>query len=138
MVFVLFYSISLFLFRLDIAMSSMSQVLSSTVSSQLLSSVSEFFISGIVFLNSRSSIWFLFLFIYLFLAALGLRCYVRAFSSCGERGLHFVGLCGLLIVVASLVFPALAGRFLTTAPPGKPLVPFYIFHFLPPHVHIFL
>ena len=39
----------------------------------------------------------------LFLAALGLRCCVRAFSSCGEWGLLFVALRGLLIVVASLV-----------------------------------
>ena len=43
------------------------------------------------------------LFIYLFLAALGLRCCARAFSSCGERGLLFVAVLGLLIVVASLV-----------------------------------
>ena len=43
------------------------------------------------------------LFIYLFLAALGLHCCVRAFSSCGERGLLFVAVRGLLIVVASLV-----------------------------------
>ena len=42
-------------------------------------------------------------FIYLFLAALGLRCYTRAFSSCGERGLLFIAVCGLLIAVASLV-----------------------------------
>ena len=42
-------------------------------------------------------------FIYLFLAALGLRCCARAFSSCGERGLLFVAVCGLLIEVASLV-----------------------------------
>ena len=42
-------------------------------------------------------------FIYLSLAALGLRCCARAFSSCGERGLLFVAVRGLLIVVASLV-----------------------------------
>ena len=42
-------------------------------------------------------------FIYLFLAVLGLRCCTRALSSCGERGLLFVAVCGLLIVVASLV-----------------------------------
>ena len=42
-------------------------------------------------------------FIYLFLAALGLRCYVQAFSSCGERGLLFVVVCRLLVAVASLV-----------------------------------
>ena len=39
--------------------------------------------------------------IYLFLAALGLRCCTRAFSSCGERGLLFVVVRGLLIAVAS-------------------------------------
>ena len=44
-----------------------------------------------------------FIFIYLFLAALGLCCCARAFSSCGERGLLFVAVCGLLIAVASLV-----------------------------------
>ena len=113
------------------------------------------------------------LFIYLFLAALGLRCCARAFSSCGERGLLFVAVRGLLVAVASRcraqalgasasvvaarglsccgaravehrlsscgaqasllhgmwdlpgpglepVSPALAGRFLTTVPPGKP------------------
>ena len=44
------------------------------------------------------------LFIYfLFLSALGLRCCVRAFSSCGERGLLFVAVPRLLIAVASLV-----------------------------------
>ena len=112
---------------------------------------------------------------YFFLAALGLRFCVWAFCSCGERGLLFVVVCRLLIVVASLVTehrlqvhrlqqlwhvgfnscgswalehrlsscgaraqllhsmwdlpgpglepvsPALAGGFLTTAPPGKPL-----------------
>ena len=44
-----------------------------------------------------------FKFIYLFMAALGFRCCMRAFSSCGERGLLFVAVHGLLIVVASLV-----------------------------------
>ena len=38
-----------------------------------------------------------------FLAALGLRCCARAFSSCGEGGLLFVEVRGLLIAVASLV-----------------------------------
>ena len=42
-------------------------------------------------------------FIFLFLAVLGLHCCVPAFSSCGERGLLFVVVHGLLIVVASLV-----------------------------------
>ena len=42
-------------------------------------------------------------FIYLFLASLGLCCCVRAFSSCGERGLLFVVVRGLLVAVASLV-----------------------------------
>ena len=39
----------------------------------------------------------------LFLAVLGLHCCMRAFSSCGEQGLLFVEVRGLLIVVASLV-----------------------------------
>ena len=42
-------------------------------------------------------------FIYLFLAALGLRCCTRAFSSFSERGLLFVAVHGLLTAVASLV-----------------------------------
>ena len=41
--------------------------------------------------------------IYLFLAVLGLHCCMRAFSSCGEQGLLFVAVRGLLIAVASLV-----------------------------------
>ena len=45
---------------------------------------------------------FIYLF-YLFLAALGLCCCAQAFSSCGERGLLFVVVHGLLIAVASLV-----------------------------------
>ena len=38
----------------------------------------------------------------LVLAVLGLRCCVWAFSSCGEQGLLFVVVCGLLIAVTSL------------------------------------
>ena len=44
-----------------------------------------------------------FILLILFLAALGLCCCMQAFSSCGEQGLLFVVVCGLLIVVASLV-----------------------------------
>ena len=39
----------------------------------------------------------------LFLAALGPRCSEWAFSSCGEQGLLFLVVRGLLVVVASLV-----------------------------------
>ena len=47
---------------------------------------------------------FIYYFIYLFiLTALGLHCCTQAFSSCGERGLLFLTVCRLLIVVASLV-----------------------------------
>ena len=42
-------------------------------------------------------------FIYLFLAALGLRCCVRAFSSFSEQGLLFDEVRGVLIAAASLV-----------------------------------
>ena len=109
------------------------------------------------------------------MAALGLCCYTRAFSSCDDQGLLFVAVHGLLTAVASLVAehgavgarasivaahklsscgsralelrlssfgaraqllrgmwdlprpglepvsPALVGRFLSTAPPGKSL-----------------
>ena len=47
-------------------------------------------------------LFYLFIFIFLFLAALGLHCCTRAFSSCGERGLLFVAVGGLLLAVASL------------------------------------
>ena len=46
---------------------------------------------------------FINLFIYLFFAALGLRCCARAFCSCGERGLLFVAVRRLQIAVASFV-----------------------------------
>ena len=44
-----------------------------------------------------------FIFYFLFLAVLGLHCCMRVFSSCGERGLLFIAVHGLVIVVASLV-----------------------------------
>ena len=56
--------------------------------------------------ESLQNILYLFLinlFVYLFLSVLGLRWCARAFCSCGERGLLLVAVCGLLIVVASLV-----------------------------------
>ena len=46
----------------------------------------------------------------LFLAALGLRCVVWAFSSCSRRGLLFIEVGGLLILVASLLFLSLGSR----------------------------
>ena len=54
----------------------------------------------------RKVVFIFILFIYLFacfLAALGFRCCARASSSCGERGLLFVAVRGLLIAVAYLV-----------------------------------
>ena len=83
------------------------------------------------------------------MAVLGLRFCARAFFSCGKWGPLFIAMRGPLIIVASLVAerrlsncgsqaqllccmwdpprpglepvsPALAGRFSTTAPPGKP------------------
>ena len=100
----------------------------------------------IIFLN--------YLFIYLFLAVLGLRFCARAFSSCGKRGPLLIVMRGPLSVAASPVAEhrlqtrrlssrgsraqllrgmwdlprpglepvssALAGRFSTTVPPGKP------------------
>ena len=48
-------------------------------------------------------VFFCLLFCLFFLAVLGLRCSVRAFSSCRERELLLVVVHGLLTVVASLV-----------------------------------
>ena len=60
--------------------------------------------TGIKCYNFIEFILFYFYFFYFnFLAALGLRCCAQAFSSCGERGLLFISMCGLLVVVASLV-----------------------------------
>ena len=106
--------------------------------------------------GNMSTFFFLnyYLFIYLFMAVLGLRFCARAFSSCGEQGPLFIVVRGPLTIVASLVAehrlqthrlsscgsraqllrgtwdlprpglepvsPASAGRFSTTAPPGKP------------------
>ena len=60
------------------------------------SSCSRFFLLK----NSKGLSFFFFinLFIYLFLAALGLRCCARAFSSCSERRLLFILVCGLLLL----------------------------------------
>ena len=46
---------------------------------------------------------FINVFIYLFLAALGLCCCMQAFSSCSEQGLLFFAVPRLLTAVASLV-----------------------------------
>ena len=76
------------------------------------------------------------------MTVLGLRFCARAFSSCSEWGPLFIAVRGPLTIAASLVAehrlqllrgmwdlprpglepvsPALAGRFSTTAPPGKP------------------
>ena len=45
----------------------------------------------------------LFIFTYLFMAALGLHCCMWVFSSCAEQGLFFIAGNRLLVVVASLV-----------------------------------
>ena len=54
----------------------------------------SFFLKCILFI-------YFFVFIYL-LAALGLCFCVQAFSNCGEKGLLFIAVRGLLIAVASL------------------------------------
>ena len=49
------------------------------------------------------NLFILLIYLFLFLAALGLRCCTWAFSSCSERGLLFIVVSGLPIAVASLV-----------------------------------
>ena len=48
-------------------------------------------------------VWFFFISVYLFLAALSLCCCLCAFLSCGEWGLLSVVVCGLLIAMSSLI-----------------------------------
>ena len=64
------------------------------------------FFNWLVFLllGVKSSLYILgfFIFFCFFLAVLGLHCCAWAFCSCGEQGLLFVAVCGLLIAVASL------------------------------------
>ena len=65
-------------------------------------------LAPVIFLEILIGFLFLFfqkdIYIYiLLLVDLGLRCSMRAFSSCGKRGYPLVIVCGLLIVVASLV-----------------------------------
>ena len=116
------------------------------------------------------------LFIYLFLAVLGLHFCAWASSSCGKRGPLFIAVRGPLTIAASLVAehrlqtrrlsscgsraqllrgmwdlprpglepvsPALAGGFLTTAPPGKPslflLTRSYAKHFMCIFIYLFI
>ena len=57
-------------------------------------------------IGCSTNIWVIFkvyLFVYLFLAVLSLRCCVRAFSSCGKQRLLLVAVHRLLIAVASPV-----------------------------------
>ena len=49
------------------------------------------------------SLLFIYLFIYLFLAVLGLHFCARAFSSCGKQGPLFIAVRGPLTITASLV-----------------------------------
>ena len=83
------------------------------------------------------------------MAVLGLCHFAWTISNCGERGLFFVAVLGLLIEVASLAVEhrlsscgaqgifldrgsmsaALAGGFLSTVPPGKSLFLCFFFFF---------
>ena len=55
------------------------------------------------FFKEGSHYFLKYLFIYLFMAVLGLRFCARAFSSCGKRGPLFIVVCGPLTITASLV-----------------------------------
>ena len=52
--------------------------------------------------NGKNYQEFIYLFVCLFMAALVLHCCTQAFSSCGERGLLFIAVRGLVVAVASL------------------------------------
>ena len=62
-----------------------------------LRNITRFLLSILFFFN------YYLLFIYIFMAVLGLRFCARAFSSCGKRGPLFITVCGPLTIAASLV-----------------------------------
>ena len=69
----------------------------------------------------------IYLFIYLFLAVLGLRFCARAFSSCGEWGPLFIAVRGPLTVVASLVAEhRLQMRRLSSCGSRGPVAPWHV------------
>ena len=98
---------------------------------------------GIISFNSKAIFFHLFYYYYWGGVALSVLCCEQAFSSCSEQGLRFVGVhrfkstdsavevhslsssaaSGSFLVQPGIepVSPALAGRFLTTGPPGKSL-----------------
>ena len=57
---------------------------------------------GLLFFFFFKEFLYFYLFIYLFLAVLGLRFCARAFSSCGKRGPLFIAVRGPLTIAASL------------------------------------
>ena len=65
--------------------------------------ISSIYINYIIYLALAILFFFKVTLIYLFWAALGLRCCAHTFSSCGEQGLLFIAVRRLLIAVASLV-----------------------------------
>ena len=59
------------------------------------------------------------------------RLQTRRLSNCGSRAQLFCGMWDLPRPGLEPVSPALAGRFLTTVPPGKPLeISLFFLHFL--------
>ena len=60
------------------------------------------------------------------LSSCGSQALERRLSSCGARALLLCGMWDLLGPGLEPVSPALAGRFLTTVPPGKPIYSFKI------------
>ena len=66
-------------------------------------SLGERKVQTVSFIHLISSFYYLFIYLYLLLAVWGLHCCARAFSSCGEQGLLFIAVGGLLVTVTSLV-----------------------------------
>ena len=62
-----------------------------------------FFLIGFVGFFFNNLLYYVVTFIYLLLAALGLRLCVKAFSSCGKWGPVFIAVRGPLTIAASLV-----------------------------------
>ena len=59
--------------------------------------------SGLSYVLLGLFFFFFKIYLFYFLAVLGLSCCMLAFPSCGEQGLLFIAVCGLFITVASCV-----------------------------------
>ena len=69
----------------------------------VLSIWNKIYYTSLLFFFLKEFLYYLFIYLFIFLAVLGLRFCARAFSSCGKRGPLFIAVRGPLTIAASLV-----------------------------------